>query len=186
MAYTAEPGQDRNVLRVVLIDTRPDRRLLVRHLFESTGLVATDIGEAANTADAVELLDREDRDLVVVEIQMPVSQGLETIAALRSHSPGLPIVVCSFHCDPATKELALAQGADVYLDKPVGSLYLKAVLRRFLPEPSSEAEAPPPELSLSAPLALKPARRQTGERGSAVPGPDPLVGPSAEPSDPSA
>jgi CheY-like chemotaxis protein len=169
---------------VVLVDTRPERRLLVRHLLESTGLVATDIGEAANTAEASALLDQDDRDLVVIEIQMPVSQGLETIGALRSRSPGLPIVVCSFHCDPATKELALAQGANVYLDKPVGSLYLKAVLRRFLPEPASEAEAPPPELALSAPLALKPTRRRAGERGSTVP--DPPVGPSAEPSAPSA
>src|SRR5712691_11220143 len=107
MVSTAEPEPDRNTLRVVLVDTRPERRQLVRHLVESTGLVATDIGEAANTAEAVELLDREDRDVVVVEIQMPVSQGLETIAALRSHSPGLRIVVCSFHCAPATKERAL-------------------------------------------------------------------------------
>ena len=176
MVCTAQPGQDWNALRVMLLDTRPERRQLVRHLLESTGLVATDIGEAASTAEAVELLDREDRDVVVVEIQMPVSQGLEAIAALRSRSPGLRILVCSFHCDPATKELALAQGADAYLDKPVSSVYLKALLRRFFPEPPSGAEAPPPEhlQPASAPLVLKRARRGTGGEGS-VPEPDPPV-----------
>ncbi len=173
MVCTVEPGQDANALRVVLIDTRPERRLLVRHLIESTGLVATDIGEAASTAEAVELLDREDRDVVVIEIQMPVSQGLETIAALRGRAPGLRIVVCSFHRDPATKEQALARGADVYLDKPVSSVYLKALLRRFFPELPSE-EAPPEAHAEPAP-ARRVRTPASGRRG----------GPSAEPTVPS-
>ncbi|MGH2652477.1 MAG: response regulator [Actinomycetota bacterium] len=125
---TIEASESGDTLRVVLIDTRPERRELVRHLVASTGLADTDIAEAANTAEAVALLDREDRDVVVVEIQMPVSQGLETVAALRSRSSKLRIVVCSFTCDPATKALALANGADAYLDKPVSSVSLKDLL----------------------------------------------------------
>jgi CheY-like chemotaxis protein len=129
---TVEAGESANGLRVVLVDNRPERRELVRHLVASTGLAATDIVEAADAAEAVGLLDREDRDVVVLEIQMPVSQGLETIAALRSRSSGLRIVVCSFHVDAATKTLALAQGADAYLDKPVSSASLKALFQDFL------------------------------------------------------
>jgi CheY-like chemotaxis protein len=140
MLSTSETRKDGNALGVVVVDTRAERRQLVRHLVESTGLTATDIGEAANTAEAVELIDRSHPDVAVVEIQMPVSQGLETIAALRSHSPELRIVVCSFHRDRATKERALAEGADAYLDKPVSSVSLKAVLRDFFPEPFEPSE----------------------------------------------
>ena len=124
-----------NPLRVLVVDVRPERRELVRHLVEGTGLVvAGDVGEAASSAEAVDLLDRSDRDVAVVEIQMPVPEGLEAIAALRRRSSDLKIVVCSFHGDAATKELALASGADTYVDKPVNAESLAAVLRRLFPE----------------------------------------------------
>jgi CheY-like chemotaxis protein len=135
MVSTLEHDEDGDLLRVVVIDARPERRQLVRHLVASTGLAATDIGEAADAAEAVELLHGRDRDVAVVEIQMPVSQGLETIAALRNHASGLRIVVCSFQADPAVKERALAHGADAYLDKPVSAFSLKTLLRGFFPEP---------------------------------------------------
>jgi DNA-binding NarL/FixJ family response regulator len=83
--------------------------------------------------------------VAVVEIQMPVNQGLEAIAALRRRSPALRIVVCSFHGDPATKELALGGGADVYLDKSVSSESLKDVLRQFFPEARTVPDAWPQE-----------------------------------------
>jgi CheY-like chemotaxis protein len=153
---TAELAEDRTALRVILVDTRPERRLLVRHLVQSTGLAATDIGEAANAAEAIELLDHQDRDVAVVEIQMPVSRGLETIAALRSRSPGLHILVCSFRCDSATKEVALAQGADAYLDKPVSTFLLKALLRGFSMESGAEA----PLREDPQPLAAGSSRRR--------------------------
>jgi DNA-binding response OmpR family regulator len=71
---------------------------------------------------------------VVVEIQLPVAVGLETIAALRSQWPDSRIVVCSFHREEATKVRAQAQGADAYLDKPVSSRALLDVLRGFATE----------------------------------------------------
>jgi CheY-like chemotaxis protein len=145
MVNTVEPAEDGTALRVIVVDTRPERRLLVRHLVESTGLAGPDIDEAGSAAEAIELLDHHDRDVAVVEIQMPVSEGLEAIAALRSRSPGLRIVVCSFRCDSATKEGALAQGADAFLDKPVSTFSLKAQLREFCPKPSSGSQARPPE-----------------------------------------
>lgn len=133
MVSTFESTETTQPLRVMLVDARPERRELIRHLVEGTGLAGLDVGEASSGAEAVELLDRADRDVAVVEIQMPVHEGLETIAALRRRSSDLRIVVCSFHRDPATKELALGGGADVYLDKPVNSESLKSVFRQFFP-----------------------------------------------------
>lgn len=133
MVNTFESTETTQPLRVILVDARPERRELVRHLVEGTGLAGVEVGEAGSRTEAVELLDRAERDVAVVEIQMPVQSGLETIAALRRRSSNLRIVVCSFHRDPATKELALGGGADVYLDKPVSSETLKAVFRQFFP-----------------------------------------------------
>ena len=105
MVSTSGSTETAPLVRVMLVDARPERRELIRHLVQGTGLAGLDVEEAGSGAEAVELLDRVDRDVAVVEIQMPVNQGLETIAALRHRAPDLRIVVCSFHADPATKEL---------------------------------------------------------------------------------
>lgn len=163
-AEAADVADVDNALRMVLVDTRPERRQLLRNLVESTGLAGPDIGEAASTAEAVELLEQQARDVVFVEIQ-PVSEGLETIAVLRNLSSGVRIVVCSFHGDPDTKERALAGGADVYLDKPVSSFYLTTVLRRFFPERSTTSETSPSDpsrpLEPPVPVVLGPVRRRS-------------------------
>ncbi len=145
MVSTFESTGATNLLRVMLVDARPERRELIRHLVEGTGLADLDVGEAGSGEEAVALLDRGDPDVAVVEIQMPVSQGLETIAALRRRSSALRIVVCSFRNDAATKELALDGGADLYLDKPVSSESFTRVLRQFFPEAQPAPQARPEE-----------------------------------------
>lgn len=101
----------------------------MRHVVAATGLAAPEIAEAGTAAEATALLDDSRCDIVLVEIQLPVDVGLQTIAVLRSHSPRTRIVVCSFHGDEATKAQARADGADAYLDKPVSSRSLHEVLR---------------------------------------------------------
>jgi CheY-like chemotaxis protein len=128
-------------LRILIIDNRPDRREVMRHLVGATGAAAPDIAEAGSVAEATALLDCGGCDVVVVEIQLPVAVGLETIAALRSRWPDSKIVVCSFHREEATKARAQAQGADAYLDKPVSTLALQDVLRGFATELRPELPA---------------------------------------------
>ena len=125
-------------LRVLVVDNRSDRRELMRHVVAGTGLAAPDVAEAATAEEATALLDGDGCDVVVVEIQLPVALGLETIAALRRHSPASKIVVCSFLHDKATKARAQEQGADAYLDKPVSTRSLHDVLRVLAAEPPLE------------------------------------------------
>jgi len=140
---TVEAGGCAQPFRVLLIDNRPERRELMRHLVAATGLVAPDVAEAATLDEATAILDRDVREVVVLEIQLPVTHGIEIVAALRSRRPGLRIVVCSFHHDDATTARALAEGADAYLDKPVSPVSLQAVLRTFASESPSVPGAAP-------------------------------------------
>ena len=134
MVSTLQSSETGRLVRVLLVDARPERRELIRHLVQGTGLAGPEVEEAGSGAEAIAALDRAEPDVVIVEIQMPVNVGLETIAALRRRSQDLRIVVCSFHAAPATKELALRGGADLYLDKPVSSDSFKGVFRQFFPE----------------------------------------------------
>ena len=129
MARQDVDGRD-DALRVVLLDGRPERRSLLRQILLGTGLLLADIAEVDDGPAALGVIAEWGADLVVLDIQLPVRQGLATIAVLRDHSPQLRIVVCSFHVDAATKEMAFAAGADAYLGKPVRTGELRDAISR--------------------------------------------------------
>lgn len=119
--------------RVLLLDGRAERRQVMRVMLETGGRTGQVVAEASTARDAVAAVDRSDVDAVVVEVQMPVADGLAAISALRAAHPLLRIVVCSFHGDPSTRRQAVAAGADSYLSKPVSARELRAALRATAP-----------------------------------------------------
>lgn len=114
-------------VRVVAVDSRVQRRQMMRRLLEYS-FEPAEIAEADSQAAAIELVDRCRPDVVVVEIQMPLEVGLDTIDALGRMSPRPRIVVCSFRHDAATVAAAHDRGADVYVAKPCGSAELRAAV----------------------------------------------------------
>jgi two-component system, NarL family, response regulator DevR len=114
-------------VRVVAVDSRCQRRQMMRRLLEHC-FEPAEIAEADSPAAATELVGRCRPDVVVVEIQMPLEVGLDTIDAVGRMSPRPRIVVCSFRHDAATVAAALDRGADAYLAKPAGSAALREAL----------------------------------------------------------
>ncbi len=106
-------------LRVALVDSRPERREVMRHVVEGGATGAVVVVEADTTEDAVAGISAHDVEIAVVEIQMPVEDGLRTVTALRQHYPLLGIIVCSFRFDADIQTQARLQGADRYFRKPV-------------------------------------------------------------------
>jgi DNA-binding NarL/FixJ family response regulator len=119
----AEPDD----IRVVAIDSRNERRHVMRGLLELC-VESAEIGEADSREAAIEIVGRCRPDVVVLEIAMPLQEGLDTITALRLLSPAPRIVVCSFHHDAVTVAAALDRGADAYVTKPASSTELRAAL----------------------------------------------------------
>lgn len=113
---------------MVVVDGRHDRRQLMTYVLEQAGDVNV-VGYADGPVSAVEAVGRLRANIVVLEILLPVSQGLDTISALRDDFPALAIIVCSFHASTATKRAALDRGADAYLAKPLSVRDLRAVLQ---------------------------------------------------------
>jgi CheY-like chemotaxis protein len=111
--------------RVVLIDSRSERRAVMRRVVEQALGVDTVVAQVGSEAEAVAAVERRLADAAVVEIQMPVADGLSVIAALRAVRPSLLIVVCTFHADRHTKEQAAEAGADSYLVKPFSARDLR-------------------------------------------------------------
>ncbi len=156
-------------VRAVVVDTRSERRQLTRYLLESS-IPPLEIAEADSRTAAIELVDQFHPDLVVLEIQMPLEEGLDTITALRLISPGPRIVVCSFHRDAGTIQGAVDRGADAYLIKPVSSADLRAALGPLPPGPPSRHRTPKEHAVSPRPPTTKPSRTtMTGPAANAPP-----------------
>ena len=89
---------------------------------------------AKNGEEALEVMDREHVDLVVLDVMMPKLDGYEFTKTLRECDNNLPILMVSAKQLPADKNKGFAVGTDDYMTKPVNQdefLYrIKALLRR--------------------------------------------------------
>jgi CheY-like chemotaxis protein len=93
--------------------------------------------------------------VVLLDMQMPGMDGLETLRILRQLHPAAKVIMCSGVDDPEKIRQALALGAQAYLVKPVRHLYLSAAIARCLGRNVSEShEAVRAELATSPPQLL--------------------------------
>jgi CheY-like chemotaxis protein len=104
-------------MRILIIDDEPALRMLVRRMLESAG---HDVVEAEHGRAGVELYEKQAFDVVVTDIIMPESEGLETVRRLRGIAPGLRIVAISGGGRGAADYLGMASafGANATLPKP--------------------------------------------------------------------
>ena len=104
-------------LRVLIADDAPDIRLLLRMYLTDTRLEV--VGEATNGAEAVEMARAEKPDAVILDLAMPVMDGLQAIPLIKEASPETKILVLSGFDADRMAERALKLGADTYLQKGV-------------------------------------------------------------------
>lgn len=134
--------------QILILEPDTQARQLLARMVEPAGFVAEAV---SNLPAAHEALSTGTFDLVLTEIDLPVDEGL----GFCQHVPanfGLPLVVVSAHCDPATIVRALDSGADDYLRKPVDAHEmagrLRAVLRRARRLPPEASYLPLDKLDL--------------------------------------
>ena len=76
------------------------------------------VGEAGNGQELLELLDAGiAADVVLMDMQMPVLDGLQTTRLLRPQFPEIRVVIISMHDDPSLVKMVLDEGATQYLVK---------------------------------------------------------------------
>jgi two-component system sensor histidine kinase/response regulator len=102
---------------------------------------------AANGVEAVEALTRQDFDVVLMDVQMPVMGGLEAAARIRDRERILGthtrIVALTAHAMQGDRDRCLAAGMDGYLSKPVDRLELYATVEG---DPVTDSSQPPSEV----------------------------------------
>jgi two-component system, NtrC family, response regulator PilR len=85
---------------------------------------------AFDASEAIQIIDAESLDLVITDLSLPDTSGIEVVRHIRSKSKDTPVIVMSGHNTPELNQAAHAAGASMSLLKPVSI----AVLRRVIAE----------------------------------------------------
>jgi CheY-like chemotaxis protein len=113
---SAEQSEGPMLLSVLLVDDTADIRLMVRALLSERDNLEV-VAEAKNGEEAIELAAALQPDLIVLDIAMPVLDGLAALPLLQEASPDSRIVMLSAFPREAQAPAALAAGAAAYVEK---------------------------------------------------------------------
>jgi len=131
--------------RVLLADDHHRLREALRDLLTESGFEV--VGESGDGADAVALARLHEPDIAVIDLRMPVLNGLDATRLIKDARPATQVVVLSAFESPELERQALDAGAFAYLDKGalarcLHRVLLGAAVRAVL---AANAAAPGPE-----------------------------------------
>jgi CheY-like chemotaxis protein len=120
----------------LLVDDEAYFRRFVGQLLRNHGVTA--LIEARDGSEALELFPVVKPDLVILDINMPRVDGIETLRGLRSQAPDLPIIMLTSVADEAMVERCVEEGATYFIRKDVPADIISGELTAVLgaqPEP---------------------------------------------------
>ena len=119
------------MFHILVVDDDKNTRMYFEAVLKNNGYTVT---VAKNGEDALDAMDKEHIDLVVLDVMMPKMDGYEFTKTLRECDNNLPILMVSAKQLPIDKNKGFEVGTDDYMTKPVNQdefLYrIKALLRR--------------------------------------------------------
>ncbi|MBE3577854.1 MAG: response regulator transcription factor [Limnochordales bacterium] len=152
------------MVKVLVVDDEPSIVELVRFALAREGFASV---AASDGQDALDKVEAEHPDLVLLDLMLPKVGGLDVCRILRQKHPSLPIIILTARGDETDKVLGLELGADDYITKPFSPRELvarvRAVLRRTAPG-GEEAGT----LLRVGPVTLDPQRYEVTVRGRKV------------------
>lgn len=119
------------MLRILVVDDDKNTRRLLQALLEQAGY---DVSTAEDGQAALEALDAEHVDLIVLDVMMPRLDGYEFTRTLREADSEIPVLMVSAKQLPADRRMGFIAGTDDYITKPIDEqeflLRIRALLRR--------------------------------------------------------
>ncbi|QCB47818.1 response regulator transcription factor [Hydrogenophaga sp. PAMC20947] len=148
-------------MRILLIEDEPTLRAQVRESLESAGYA---VAEADNGRDAHFMGDTEDFDAVILDLGLPVLDGISVLQRWRSAGRAMPVLILTARDNWHEKVTGIDAGADDYLTKPFHMEELLARLRALIRRAQGLAS---PVLH-NGPLALDTRSGRVTQDGQAI------------------
>lgn len=132
-------------IRVLVVDDTADLRLLLRMALGSEDDIDV-VGEAGDGREAVEQARRHRPDVMLLDLAMPVMDGLEALPLVRAASPGTQVVILSGFEATSMAASASAAGAAAYVQKGAAPDVIISCVRR-LARPDADPSPPRPVMA---------------------------------------
>lgn len=122
--------QDKS-LTVLLVEDTEDNRFMMRRLLEMTGYRVV---EAMNGEEAVKLAERESPQLILMDLSLPVLDGLAATRLIRKlpELASTPIIAVSAHDTSDFQSEAIKAGCNSYVTKPIDFSELETLIRQLV------------------------------------------------------
>jgi two-component system cell cycle response regulator DivK len=117
--------------RILIVEDQEDNRAILRDLLTANGYEAI---EATNGEEGVAVARRERPDLILMDIQLPVTDGYEATRRIKSDAAlkAIPVIAVTSYALSGDEAKAKAAGCDAYITKPFSPRQLLAKVREYL------------------------------------------------------
>jgi len=119
-------------MKIFVVDDEPNIRLTLKIALQKESF---EVIQCSNGQEALEKLNTEKPDLIILDFNMPVMDGFEFLGIIRKHNYNIPVIFLSDYADVETRIEGLNLGADDYLGKPFSTKELiariKVLLKRY-------------------------------------------------------
>jgi CheY-like chemotaxis protein len=120
---------DENSARTIMVvEDYDDTRLLLKKGLEGLGY---SVLEASNGQEAVDIAAREHLDLILMDLDLPILDGIVATQRIRQQS-NMPIVAVTAYPMSYTRVKAFSEGCDEYMAKPIDMTELARLVNRYL------------------------------------------------------
>ena len=141
------------IKRILLVD---DERSIRASLSKILGAENYEVVLAENGHEAIEKHGAQRIDLLILDLNMPVKNGWDTLDWLVKIDPGLPVVIITGRSNQ--RALAETAGADALMEKPLDVPFLLQTIRELMDEPmENRAQRAQPRLGFSIHAVRPPA-----------------------------
>jgi DNA-binding response OmpR family regulator len=132
--------------RVLVVEDEGDIAGLIRHTLERGGEMMVEVAESGD--QALKLAGEQPPDLVILDLNLPVLNGLDVCRLLRSRqaTARVPIIMLTARTSEGDRVIGLDAGADDYVTKPFSLRELSARVRAALRRGKSDEAAAPPAI----------------------------------------
>ena len=169
--YMAPAAAPSRLLRVLLAEDTPANQKLVTYVLGKRG---HGVEVVQNGEQALEAVGRQDFDVVLMDVQMPVMDGFQATHTIRKladpKKARLPIIAMTAHALKGDAERCLESGMDGYISKPVKGEELIELVERLAGTSGSDRQAvvPPPEEESPRATVVESVTRDCVRRASAA------------------